>query len=356
MDKSWMHPTVGRSNRKYILGCEEFVNWAWDNRHEEFGDEIYCPCVRCINKVLRPKDVVRDHILNKGIVRSYIRWTKHGEGDEVDARHDSNDGDDMHQMLQDALGFPDLVGTDKCTNGKRRRENPNGDENGGKWVRGTSTLPKVLITHLVRLKPTWNGNNQPDGPDTHPSLFVESMGVLMTSSHRFDWTKYWEQQGGDDKLWLWNTLKVISERNKRNRSRQIAKHTSGRKGFPEMRAQIIREEGAPPSQGDFFVLSHTSRKTNDALDGQSREKKMKELAGRDENGNQQPLSDEIYRQVMPRERHGRRRVMGRVAQEKEEERQRELDEIKRGFNARYEAIEARFMETLMQRTSLSRML
>ncbi|KAF9588827.1 hypothetical protein IFM89_016439 [Coptis chinensis] len=99
-----MHPTVGRSNRKYILGCEEFVNWAWDNRPEEFGDEIYCPCVRCINKVLRPKDVVRDHILNKGIVRSYIRWTKHGEGDEVDARHDSNNGDDMHRMLQDALG------------------------------------------------------------------------------------------------------------------------------------------------------------------------------------------------------------------------------------------------------------
>ncbi|KAF9587912.1 hypothetical protein IFM89_006166 [Coptis chinensis] len=173
MDKSWMHPTVGRSNRKYILGCEEFVNWAWDNRPEEFGDEIYCPCVRCINKVLRPKDVVRDHILNKGIVRSYIHWTKHGEGDEVDARHDSNDGDDMHQMLQDALGFPDLVGT------------------GGKWVRGTSTLPKVFNNpSSSKLKLTWNGNNQPDRPDTHPSLFAESMGVLMTSSHRFDWTKY----------------------------------------------------------------------------------------------------------------------------------------------------------------------
>ncbi|KAF9589027.1 hypothetical protein IFM89_018266 [Coptis chinensis] len=94
---------------------------------------------------------------------------------------------------------------------------------------------------------------------------------------------------------------------------------------------------------------------------------MKELAGRDENGNQQPLSDEIYRQVMQRERHGRVRLMGRgvtstsyfgsqassqgttsdrvaelenemveirrVAQEKEEERQCELDEIKRGFDA-----------------------
>ncbi|KAF9616526.1 hypothetical protein IFM89_029987 [Coptis chinensis] len=166
----------------------------------------------------------------------------------------------------------------------------------------------------------------------------------MTSSHRFDWTKYWEQQGGDDKLWLWNTLKdsweldeskkettlgriasdefrnkktkwkknfysryttyeeriahkpeqlsqqewvnllqfwdspehqVISERNKRNRSKQIAKHTSGRKDWlirnnsnnNLLVSGQIREEGAPPSQGDFFVLSHTSRKTNDALDG-----------------------------------------------------------------------------------------
>ncbi|KAF9617478.1 hypothetical protein IFM89_036439 [Coptis chinensis] len=259
---------------------------------------------------------------------------------------------------------------------KRRREDLNSDENGGKWVRGTSTLPKVFNNpSSSKLKLTWNGNNQPDGPDTHPNLFAESMGVLMTSSHRFDWTKYWEQRkveminyGYGTRLrismdsweldeskkettlgriasdefrnkktkWKKNLYSryttyeeciahkpeqlsqqewVISERNKRNRSKQIAKHTSGRKGFPEMRAQIIREEGAPPSQGDFFVLSHTSQKTNDALDRQSREyiEKMKELAGRDENGNQQPLSDEIYRQVMPRERHGRVRLMGRGA-------------------------------------------
>ncbi|KAF9593826.1 hypothetical protein IFM89_025611 [Coptis chinensis] len=221
---------------------------------------------------------------------------------------------------------------------------------GGKWVRGTSTLPKVFNNpSSSKLKLTWNGNNQPDGPDTHPSLFVESMGVLMTSSHRFDWTKYWEQQGGDDKLWLWNTLKDSRELDKSKKETtlgQIAsdefrnKKTKWKKNFysrymtyeerivhkPEQLSQQewvnlvqfwdspehqIREEGAPPSQGDFFVLSHTSRKTNDALDGQSREKKMKELAGRDENGNQQPFSDEIYRQVMPRERHGRVRLMGR---------------------------------------------
>ncbi|KAF9588828.1 hypothetical protein IFM89_016440 [Coptis chinensis] len=289
---------------------------------------------------------------------------------------------------------------------KRRREDPNGDENGGKWVRGTSTLPKVFNNpSSSKLKLTWNGNNQPDGPDTHPNLFAESMGVLMTSSYRIDLIGL---NIGSNKVEMINygygtrlrISMVISQRNKRNRSKQIAKHTSGRKDWLIRNKSNnnlivsgqIREEGAPPSQGDFFVLSHTSRKTNDALDRQSREyiEKMKELAGRDENGNQQPLSDEIYRQVMPRERHGCVRLMGRgvtptsyfgsqasshgttfdrvvelenemaemrrVAQEKEEERQRELDEINRGFNARYEAMEARFMETLMQRTSLFRML
>ncbi|KAL5711254.1 hypothetical protein ACHQM5_021729 [Ranunculus cassubicifolius] len=38
---------------------------------------------------------------------------------------------------------------------------------------------------------------------------------------------------------------------------------------------------------------------------------MKEKAGRDENGQQQPLTDEVYTEVMPNERYGRVRMMGR---------------------------------------------
>ncbi|KAF9588622.1 hypothetical protein IFM89_013709, partial [Coptis chinensis] len=79
---------------------------------------------------------------------------------------------------------------------------------GGKWVRGTSTLPKAFNNpSSSKLELIWNNNDQLDGPDTHLSLFAKSMGILMTSSHRFDWTKHWEQQEGSDKLSLWNTLK-----------------------------------------------------------------------------------------------------------------------------------------------------
>ncbi|KAL5715423.1 hypothetical protein ACHQM5_017244 [Ranunculus cassubicifolius] len=89
---------------------------------------------------------------------------------------------------------------------------------------------------------------------------------------------------------------------------------------------------------------------------------MKEKAGRDENGQQQPLTDEVYTEVMPKERYGRVRMMGRgvtqtsigrssrfsgvsstrmaelenemavmkrQADEKEEERQREFDDMRK---------------------------
>lgn len=125
---------------------------------------------------------------------------------------------------------------------------------------------------------------------------------------------------------------------------------------------------------------------------------MKDLAGRDEHGTQLPLTDEIYREVMPPERHGRVRLMGRgvtptnyfgsrlssdssnrvndlenqvaemkrvaqereeerlreieelrrQAQEKEEQRQREMDEMRRQLDARDADMEARLMQKLLE--------
>ncbi|KAF9608118.1 hypothetical protein IFM89_006045 [Coptis chinensis] len=92
---------------RYILGCEKFIEFAWNNRVEELSGEIYCPCVRCLNLLLWPKNVVEHHIKNRGILRSYVCWTKHGESGQVNT--ESNEGDDMHAMLQDALGFQNMI-------------------------------------------------------------------------------------------------------------------------------------------------------------------------------------------------------------------------------------------------------
>ncbi|KAF9610127.1 hypothetical protein IFM89_019992 [Coptis chinensis] len=298
---------------------------------------------------------------------------------------------------------------------KLRREDPNGDESAlgmctaGKWVRGTSTLPKVFDQPKgSKLELRWK-DKQPVGPRKHPSLFSESIGLLIATARRFDWTKNWELQDGGHKQWLWDTIKESWEleetwkdptlgpifedefRNKKSKWKRnfYTRYTTYEERLshrtpqlsPEEWVQLVEfwdtpehqseEAGAPPSLGDLFVRTHTSLKTHDALDDQLRDyiDKMKELVGRDEEGTQQPLTNEIYRQVMPPERHGHVAEMQRVAQEKEEERQceieeirrqaqekdeqrqREMDEMKRQLNARDVDMEARLMQKLLEMTA-----
>ncbi|KAF5192652.1 hypothetical protein FRX31_017760 [Thalictrum thalictroides] len=259
---------------------------------------------------------------------------------------------------------------------KRRRELPSGNEQGSssqqERVRGLSTLPKVFKQPPgSKLDLIWNSDDQPVGLPSHPSLYSESIGVLMASSRlwvldeckkkptlgaicsdifrnkkskwkRFNYSRYTTYEERIDKEnkpaqlslqeWInldqyWDTLEhqvhikyiisaymqVASNRNKSNRAKQFIKHTTGRIGFPQLKEKINLEEGAPPSLGHLFVRTHISPRTNEPLDEQSRDyiEQMKEVAGTDEDGTQQPLTNEIYRQVMPPKRHGRVRMMSR---------------------------------------------
>ncbi|KAF9599273.1 hypothetical protein IFM89_036571 [Coptis chinensis] len=268
----------------------------------------------------------------------------------------------------------------------------------------------------------WYGKGiQPVGSRKHPSLFSEYLGVLMATSVDLIGQKLGAQDVGD-KEWLWDNIKdkweldetrkeptlalisgdefrnkkskwkrnfytamphmksIISHRRatiamqsgfnlwsfgilrsiKANRAKQIAKHLLWKNKFSQFE-EIMSRGWSTPFPRRSFVRTHTSSQTHDALDDQSREyiHKMKDLVGIDEHGTQVPLSDEIYREVMPPERHGRVRLKGqgvtptsyfgsrlssdnrvndlesqlaemqRVAQEKEEERRLGIEEIKR---------------------------
>ncbi|KAL5717896.1 hypothetical protein ACHQM5_010851 [Ranunculus cassubicifolius] len=72
---------------------------------------------------------------------------------------------------------------------------------------------------------------------------------------------------------------------------------------------MIEEEGVPPNLGDFYVRTRTSSRTDDIVDEASRAyiERMRDIAGTDEDGNQQPITEEIYRQVMPPPRNRRTR-------------------------------------------------
>ncbi|OVA15521.1 hypothetical protein BVC80_9035g42 [Macleaya cordata] len=104
MDKSWLQK--GRCSPEYFQGCMEFLEFAWSHRPSKLGDTIYCPCINCINRFPLSKNEVKEHILEQGILRTYTRWTKHGEAEEDvinirDETRNVNNGDGMHIMLQD---------------------------------------------------------------------------------------------------------------------------------------------------------------------------------------------------------------------------------------------------------------
>ncbi|KAF9625471.1 hypothetical protein IFM89_023232 [Coptis chinensis] len=57
---------------------------------------------------------------------------------------------------------------------------------------------------------SWNWYGKADNQrwDSETSKIVlESLGVLMATSHRFDWTKNWKLQDVGDKEWLWDNIK-----------------------------------------------------------------------------------------------------------------------------------------------------
>ncbi|KAF9626509.1 hypothetical protein IFM89_034443 [Coptis chinensis] len=68
---------------------------------------------------------------------------------------------------------------------------------------------------------SWNWYGKEDNQwdlSKHPSLFSESLGVLMATPRRFDWTKNWELQDVGDKEWLWDNIKDKWELDETRRS------------------------------------------------------------------------------------------------------------------------------------------
>ena len=94
MDRSWMY-TARRPDPLYIGEINKFVKQAVTHAEGEGETEIYCPCKDCKNqKLWRDAAVIKSHLITKGFVEGYTRWTKHGENIVIDAQVDSAEGDD----------------------------------------------------------------------------------------------------------------------------------------------------------------------------------------------------------------------------------------------------------------------
>ncbi|XP_027915074.1 uncharacterized protein LOC114174430 [Vigna unguiculata] len=105
MDRSWIN--FLRTTNEYENGVEEFLEFANMNVLDNNG-KFYCPCVNCLNERKLPTDIIREHVLCDGFLKSYTKWIWHGElidmpsvdvseAEEVDLEMD----DRIEEMIRD---------------------------------------------------------------------------------------------------------------------------------------------------------------------------------------------------------------------------------------------------------------
>ncbi|KAF7138355.1 hypothetical protein RHSIM_Rhsim07G0185300 [Rhododendron simsii] len=92
MDKNWMR-IKNRWSKQYKQGVESFIEFAMANSGAQV--EIRCPCIDCLNSKTLSSEVVRIHLILKGIDSSYKTWVYHGES--VPARQPQTQYDDYHE-------------------------------------------------------------------------------------------------------------------------------------------------------------------------------------------------------------------------------------------------------------------
>ncbi|GFZ06764.1 DEAD-box protein abstrakt [Actinidia rufa] len=80
MDKNWMKMGLiadGRISRPYFDGLSLFIQFA--RAVIDGQGNIPCPCLKCVNFYQISPEDVRIHLLQNGIMQSYIVWHEHGE-------------------------------------------------------------------------------------------------------------------------------------------------------------------------------------------------------------------------------------------------------------------------------------
>jgi hypothetical protein len=116
MDRSWVFGK--RFSTAYVKGVEEFMKFVSERYPEDA--HIRCPCLKCLNHVMRPQPEVEIHIHIHGMSATYTRWIHHGEpadvvvdeGIDLEVQgHDDGihvDADD--DVYDDDHGVPEMIG------------------------------------------------------------------------------------------------------------------------------------------------------------------------------------------------------------------------------------------------------
>nr|POE54614.1 hypothetical protein CFP56_53186 [Quercus suber] len=96
-----------RGSMEYFEGVSQFVAFASPSAR---NGKMLCPCVKCVNLILQPVNVVRDHCWASGMLNNYKFWKFHGESavattapecGSSQVQESENVYGDFHGMLHD---------------------------------------------------------------------------------------------------------------------------------------------------------------------------------------------------------------------------------------------------------------
>ncbi|KAL5723293.1 hypothetical protein ACHQM5_006708 [Ranunculus cassubicifolius] len=93
MDKAWVHLT--RTSKEYKDGAKKFVTEA---AFRKKSDMISCPCGDCQNLFHHKTYVVYEHLVIKGMDKSYKTWVLHGE--DISSRKNGNETSETYKLCR----------------------------------------------------------------------------------------------------------------------------------------------------------------------------------------------------------------------------------------------------------------
>ena len=88
-DKSWIHESCGRSDKRYLDGILAFCNFAASKKGRDEPKLYKCPCEKCLLQwVPLPLDDMYTHLWQNGFMKTYTIWKEHGESADIPSLYD----------------------------------------------------------------------------------------------------------------------------------------------------------------------------------------------------------------------------------------------------------------------------
>ena len=114
-NQSWMYSRLinGLLNLEFLVGLEEFIEFACSKPEWMDGNKIKYPCTltKCLNHSYHQIDTVKYHLMKNGFIPGYYVWARH---EEMEPNSIQNSGDAQpasesvenayHSMVMDVVG------------------------------------------------------------------------------------------------------------------------------------------------------------------------------------------------------------------------------------------------------------